>query len=161
DRCAYSDFFLSESRRQNVFAISIYVRLCVLGSLILSITYVPVMCRFLLRKNIVERENFISRFFKNAMYRLFLWTERRKKLTILAFLALIAICGVRFISYGTEFIPKLNEGALYVRATLPNSVSLRESTRLAKEMKDKIRSFEEVKFVLNQVGRPNDGTDPT
>ncbi len=132
-----------------------------LGSLILSITYVPVMCRFLLRKNIVERENFISRFFKNAMYRLFLWTERRKKLTILAFLALIAICGVRFISYGTEFIPKLNEGALYVRATLPNSVSLRESTRLAKEMKDKIRSFEEVKFVLNQVGRPNDGTDPT
>src|SRR5690606_7220587 len=55
-----------------------------LGSLILSITYVPVMCRFLLRKNIVERENFISRFFKNAMYRLFLWTERRKKLTILA-----------------------------------------------------------------------------
>src|SRR5690606_28813294 len=108
-----------------------------------------------------ERENFISRFFKNAMYRLFLWTERRKKLTILAFLALIAICGVRFISYGTEFIPKLNEGALYVRATLPNSVSLRESTRLAKEMKDKIRSFEEVKFVLNQVGRPNDGTDPT
>ncbi|MCC2598228.1 efflux RND transporter permease subunit [Sphingobacterium sp. FBM7-1] len=132
-----------------------------LGSLILSITYVPVMCRFLLRKNIVERENFISRFFKNAMYRLFLWTERRKKLTILAFVALIAICGVRFISYGTEFIPKLNEGALYVRATLPNSVSLRESTRLAKEMKDKIRSFEEVKFVLNQVGRPNDGTDPT
>src|SRR5690554_3255922 len=132
-----------------------------LGSLILSITYVPVMCRFLLRKNIVEGENFISRFFKNAMYRLFLWTERRKKLTILAFLALIAICGVRFISYGTEFIPKLNEGALYVRATLPNSVSLRESTRLAKEMKDKIRSFEEVKFVLNQVGRPNDGTDPT
>src|SRR5690606_13417160 len=53
------------------------------------------------------------------------------------------------------------EGALYVRATLPNSVNLQEATRLAKEMKDKIRGFEEVKFVLNQVGRPNDGTDPT
>ncbi len=62
--------------------------------------------------------------------------------------------------YGTEFIPKLNEGALYVRAT-PNSVNLEESTRLAEEMKKKIRGFEEVKFVLNQVGRPNDGTDPT
>jgi cobalt-zinc-cadmium resistance protein CzcA len=132
-----------------------------LGSLILSITYVPVMCRFLLRKNIVEKENFISRFFKKAMFKLFQWSERRKKLTILGFVALIAICGIRFMNYGTEFIPKLNEGALYVRATLPNSVNLQESTRLAKEMKDKIRGFEEVKFVLNQVGRPNDGTDPT
>lgn len=65
------------------------------------------------------------------------------------------------MNYGTEFIPNLNEGALYVRATLPNSVNLEESTRLANEMKDKIRSFEEVEFVLNQVGRPNDGTDPT
>lgn len=132
-----------------------------LGSLVLSITYVPVMCKVLLRKNIVEKENFISRFFKNTMYKMFLWSERRKRLTIIGFVALIAICGIRFMNYGTEFIPKLNEGALYVRATLPNSVNLKESTRLAKEMKDKIRSFEEVKFVLNQVGRPNDGTDPT
>lgn len=132
-----------------------------LGSLILSITYVPVMCRFLLRKNIVEKENFISRSFKNTMYKLFLWSARRRKLIILGFVALIAICAIRFMSYGTEFIPKLNEGALYVRATLPNSVNLQKSTRLAKEMKNKIRSFKEVKFVLNQVGRPNDGTDPT
>jgi len=132
-----------------------------LGSLILSITYVPVMCKALLRKNIVEKENFISRFFKRTMYKLFLWSERKRKLTILGFIALIAICGIRFMNYGTEFIPKLNEGALYVRATLPNSVNIQESTRLAKEMKDKIRGFEEVKFVLNQVGRPNDGTDPT
>lgn len=132
-----------------------------LGSLILSITYVPVMCKFLLRKNIVEKENFISRFFKKSMYKMFLWSTRRKKLTILGFIALIVICGTRFINYGTEFIPKLNEGALYVRATLPNSVNLQESTRLAKEMNEKIRGFAEVEFVLNQVGRPNDGTDPT
>ncbi|MDO5614739.1 MAG: CusA/CzcA family heavy metal efflux RND transporter [Cruoricaptor ignavus] len=132
-----------------------------LGSLILSITYVPVMCKFLLRKNIKEKENIISRFFKKGMYKIFLWSERRRKLTILGFVALIAICGIRFMGYGTEFIPRLNEGALYVRATLPNSVNLQESTRLAKEMKNKIRGFEEVKFVLNQVGRPNDGTDPT
>src|SRR5690606_39042583 len=110
-----------------------------LGSLILSITYVPVMCSFLLRKNIVEKENFISRFFKNSMYTLFQWSAKHKKATIFGFIALLAVCGVRFMNYGTEFIPKLNEGALYVRATLPNSVNLQESTRLAKEMKDKIR----------------------
>lgn len=132
-----------------------------LGSLILSFTYVPALCRILLRKNIVERENFISRNFKTGMYKLFLWSSAHKKSIIAGFLILLSVCGIGFMNYGSEFIPKLNEGALYVRATLPNSVNLKESTRLAEEMKTKIRSFEEVKFVLNQVGRPNDGTDPT
>lgn len=132
-----------------------------LGSLILSITYVPVMCKVLLRKNIVEKENFISKSFKVSLFKLFQLSEKNRKVTILLFVGLIAVCGIRFMNYGTEFIPKLNEGALYVRATLPNSVNIQESTRLAKEMNNKIREFEEVQFVLNQVGRPNDGTDPT
>lgn len=132
-----------------------------LGSLILSITFVPALCNVMLRRNIVERENKISRFFNNNLYKLFLWTNRKRKLTIFGFIAILAICTTSFMFYGSEFIPKLNEGALYVRATLPNSVNIEESTRLAREMKSKIREFEEVKFVLNQVGRPNDGTDPT
>lgn len=132
-----------------------------LGSLILSITYVPAMCKLMLTRNIAERENVISRFFKNTLYRLFQWSNRHKRSTIGAFLVFLASCLTGFMFMGTEFIPKLNEGALYVRATLPNSVNLQESVRLAKEMKDQIREFKEVKFVLNQVGRPNDGTDPT
>ena len=63
--------------------------------------------------------------------------------------------------WGTEFIPSMNEGAVYVRATLPNSVNLEESVRLTKEMKAKLQSFEEVDFILTQTGRPNDGTDAT
>lgn len=132
-----------------------------LGSLLLSITYVPALCRLMLTKNIREKENVISRFFKKNLFHLFLWSNRRRRIVIIGFIVILAGCAVRFMFYGTEFIPKLNEGALYVRATLPNSVNLEESTRLAEEMKKKIRGFEEVKFVLNQVGRPNDGTDPT
>lgn len=132
-----------------------------LGSLVLSITYVPALCKVLLTKNIVEKENFISRFFRNNLFNLFLWSSKRRKITIFGFATLLTICAVSFLFYGSEFIPKLNEGALYVRATLPNSVNIEESTRLAKEMKAKLRKFEEVKFVLSQVGRPNDGTDPT
>lgn len=132
-----------------------------LGSLLLSITYVPALCRLMLTKNIKEKENVISRFFKNNLFRLFLWSNRRRRMVVIGFAVILAGCAVRFMFYGTEFIPKLNEGALYVRATLPNSVNLEESTRLAEEMKKKVRSFDEVKFVLNQVGRPNDGTDPT
>jgi len=131
------------------------------GSLILSITFVPAMCKVLLKKNIVERENKISRFFTQNLFKLFQWSYRRRKATIVTFIVLVIGCSISFMFYGSEFIPKLNEGALYVRATLPNSVNLDESTKLAKEMKAKLRKFKEVKFVLNQVGRPNDGTDPT
>lgn len=132
-----------------------------LGSLILSITYVPALCKVMLRKNIKEKENVISRFFNKNLFRLFLWSNKRRKATVVGFLGLLTICAVSFVFYGSEFIPNLNEGALYVRATLPNSVNIEESTRLAKEMKNKLREYKEVKFVLNQVGRPNDGTDPT
>ncbi|MBS4040682.1 MAG: efflux RND transporter permease subunit [Flavobacteriales bacterium] len=132
-----------------------------LGSLLLSITYVPALCKVLLKKNIVEKENFISRFFRNNLFKLFLWSNRRRRITLIGFASILTICTVSFLFYGSEFIPKLNEGAIYVRATLPNSVNIEESQRLAKEMKAKLREFEEVKFVLNQVGRPNDGTDPT
>ena len=132
-----------------------------LGSLILSITYVPALCKVLLKKNIVEKENFISRFFRNNLFKLFLWSNRRRRTTMVGFVSILTVCTVAFLFYGTEFIPKLNEGALYVRATLPNSVNLEESVRISKEMKEKIREFEEVKFVLTQTGRPNDGTDPT
>ncbi|MBR9776583.1 MAG: efflux RND transporter permease subunit [Cytophagales bacterium] len=132
-----------------------------LGSLILSITYVPALCKVLLTKNIVEKENIISRFFRNNLYKLFLWSNRKRKATLLGFASILTVCTIGFLFYGTEFIPKLNEGALYVRATLPNSVNLEESVKLSKEMKSKIRAFEEVKFVLTQTGRPNDGTDPT
>lgn len=132
-----------------------------LGSLILSLTYVPAMCKVLLTKNIVEKENKISRFFRENLYKLFKWSSRHKKITIYGFIALLAVCFGRFMFYGSEFIPKLNEGAIYIRATLPNSVNLDESVRLTQEMKAKIRKFDEVKFVLSQTGRPNDGTDPT
>ncbi|HTO38045.1 MAG TPA: CusA/CzcA family heavy metal efflux RND transporter [Brumimicrobium sp.] len=131
------------------------------GSLILSITYVPAMIKLLLKKDIRERENLIARTFQNSMNRLFLFSNRFKRATLSTYIGLLLITGTAFMFYGTEFIPSLNEGALYVRATLPNSVNLEESVRFAQEMKGKIREFDEVEFVLTQTGRPNDGSDPT
>lgn len=132
-----------------------------LGSLLLSITYVPAMCKVLLTRNIMERENPVSGYLKKALFQLYLWSSRRKRTVLVSFSLVLFSSIVGFMNHGTEFIPKLNEGALYVRATLPNSINLKESTRLAEEMKTALREFEEVKFVLNQVGRPNEGSDPT
>lgn len=133
-----------------------------LGSLILSLTYVPAMCKLLFTKNIEEKENFISRLFTNTIYNLFQFSYRYKKPTIGIFLGLLILCGIKFMNYGSEFLPQLNEGAIYVRATLPNSVNLKESTKLTKEMKKLLqKDCNEIDFILTQTGRPNDGTDPT
>ncbi|WP_186758589.1 efflux RND transporter permease subunit [Echinicola salinicaeni] len=132
-----------------------------LGSLILSLTYVPAMCKVMLTKDIVEKDNRITRGSREGLYRLYLWSAKNKKATIAVFGGLLIASIIGFSKHGSEFLPKLNEGAIYARATLPNSISLTESVRITKEMKEKVRSFEEVKFVLTQTGRPNDGTDPT
>ncbi|UYW00321.1 CusA/CzcA family heavy metal efflux RND transporter [Flavobacterium agricola] len=133
-----------------------------LGSLILSLTYVPAMCKLLFTKNIEEKENFITRFFQKNIYNLFQYTFKHKKGTLIVFGIILVICGARFATYGSEFLPKLNEGAIYVRATLPNSINLTESMRLTKEMKTLIQeNCDEIDYIFTQTGRPNDGTDPT
>ncbi|MEO8772918.1 MAG: CusA/CzcA family heavy metal efflux RND transporter [Gelidibacter sp.] len=132
-----------------------------LGSLILSLTYVPAMCKVLLKNGINDRESMVSKFFNVQFFKLFRFTDKHGKATLYAFIGLLVICAVKFHYYGTEFLPKLNEGAIYVRATLPISIHLDESVKLAEEMKQKIRQRDEIKFVLTQTGRPNDGTDPT
>lgn len=131
------------------------------GSLILSITYVPAMIKVLLKRDIRERKNKIAEGVQHAMFVLFSWSTRFRKATLVGFIGLITLCGTAFLFYGTEFIPSLNEGAIYVRATLPNSINLDESVKLSQEMKTEIRKLDEVKFVLTQTGRPNDGSDPT
>ena len=132
-----------------------------LGSLILSLTYVPVMCKILLSKAIREKHNVVSHLFIKWSCWLYEVSARYKRTVIVGFCALFATCLFGFLNHGTEFIPQLNEGAVYIRATLPNSINLKESVRLTKEMKARLRAFEEVKFILSQTGRPNDGTDPT
>lgn len=132
-----------------------------LGSLILSLTYVPVMCKVLLTKPVKEKSNVISRFFINNLFKIYQFSSRYRKGTIIFFCVLLIGCIVRFSFWGTEFIPSMNEGAIYIRATLPNSVNLDESVKITKEMKKKLQQFDEIQFLLSQTGRPNDGTDPT
>lgn len=133
-----------------------------LGSLILSLTYVPAMCKLMFNKGMEEKENIITRFFNRSIYGLYSNALRFKYWTMGIFLGLLSLCVLKFMNYGSEFLPQLNEGAIYIRATLPNSVNLEESTKLTKEMKNMmLDSCQEIDFILTQTGRPNDGTDPT
>lgn len=131
-----------------------------LGALIFTLTLVPVLSSILLNKNVKEKENFFTRFVSRTIERGFNWTFRRKKLTLLIATACFGVTVVSTRWLGTEFLPPLNEGALWVTAELPMSTSLTESVKITNELREKLKKFPEVKSVLSQTGRSNDGTDP-
>ncbi|HEX2848437.1 MAG TPA: CusA/CzcA family heavy metal efflux RND transporter [Chitinophagaceae bacterium] len=131
-----------------------------LGALIYTLTLVPVLCSILLRKNVREKDNFIVRFFNKTVGGAFAWCFRNKRKSLIT---AFAVMGLTFASakfLGTEFLPELNEGALWVTAELPMSTSLTESMKITKTLRSKLMGFEEVNGVLSQTGRSNDGTDP-
>lgn len=132
-----------------------------LGALIFTLTLVPVLSSMLLKKNVREKHNPFLAWVNRAATGLFDRCHAHKRMTI-AVTTLVAAVGLWcFTLLGTEFLPQLNEGSIYIRATLPQSISLDESVKLANQMRRTLASYPEVRQVLSQTGRPNDGTDAT
>jgi len=132
-----------------------------LGALIFTFTFVPAFASVLLDKNVKERRNVFVEFVTRNFMRFYDFCFKARKIVFpIAITALVISLGC-FTILGTEFLPELNEGAIYVRATGPLSTSLGESVKLANEMRSIFLSFDEVKQVMSQTGRPNDGTDAT
>lgn len=131
-----------------------------LGALLFTLTLVPVLSSILLRKNVREKNNRFINFINNSVAKGFGWTFRHKKWSMLLATAFLAITMFSVRWLGTEFLPPLNEGALWVTAELPMSYSQTESVKVAGQIRKELMKFSEVKQVLSQEGRSNDGTDP-
>ena len=132
-----------------------------LGALIFTLTLVPALSSMLLRKNVIEKKNRFLEAVYSVTDRFFAVCQRNsREVVVIALVAMVAGLGC-FSLLGTEFLPEMNEGSIYARATLPSSVSLQESVKLADRFRTILRSFPEVSEVMTQTGRPNDGTDAT
>ena len=131
-----------------------------LGALLFTLTLVPALSSILLRKNVREKHNPIVQFFENGIGKMFRFTYKNKKASILIAVGIMVITFFSSRFLGSEFLPELNEGALWVEAELPMSVSLPEANTISNKMVEVLHKFPEVKQTLSQVGRPNDGTDP-
>jgi heavy metal efflux system protein len=131
-----------------------------LGALIYTLTLVPALASILLRKNVKEKHNFFVEGITKGVGYLFDLTYRFKNISLgLSILALvITLWSAKFL--GSEFLPQLNEGALWVEAELPMSVSLPQAVEISDKMIQILRKFPEVQQVMSQIGRTNDGTDP-
>jgi len=131
-----------------------------LGALLFTLTLVPVLTHLLLNKNVKEKNNPFVNFWNRIVEKGFNWTFKHRIKSLVASLVLLAGTFFSVSFLGTEFLPQLNEGALWITAELPISMSQKESVEMAKVITTDLLKFPEVENVLFQEGRSNDGTDP-
>ncbi len=131
-----------------------------LGALICTLTLLPVLCAFVLHR-VHEPRVRVYEAIRSAYGWLLDVCLRFRWATVLVCLGVLGAALALIPSIGAEFMPHLDEGALWVRATTPYTISFEEATKLSPQIRDILRSFPQVTLVGNELARPDDGTDPT
>jgi len=132
-----------------------------IGSLIVTLTLLPVLCYLLMHSGVRERRNAIFERMRSSYTRGLDHCLARPRGTIAACAVLLLASLLIFVDVGAEFMPHLDEGALWVRATMPSTISFDESAKIVPQIRTIIASFPEVTTVGSEHGRPDDGTDAT
>jgi cobalt-zinc-cadmium resistance protein CzcA len=158
---AYIPIFLLQRVEGRIFAPMAHtVVSALIGSLVFSLTLVPVLASIAYKKSAVHRQSPVLRW-ANAVFLPSLRTALRwPKVVIGVSTAMLLLSGWLLTTLGTEFLPELNEGALYLTFTLPSNISLNEGRRMVPTLSAVIETFPEVESYSSQLGRPEDGTDP-
>ncbi len=131
------------------------------GSLICTLTLLPVLCAYFLRRHVHEpRVHFYERF-RDVYGWLLDKCLRHRLVTVVVCFAIFGASLSLIPAIGAEFMPHLDEGALWVRATTSSTISFDEATKLSPQIRTILEGFPQVTIVANELGRPDDGTDPT
>jgi heavy metal efflux system protein len=132
-----------------------------LGALLMTFTLVPVLCYFALKKPKPMRESPLVTWAQRAFDPAIRFGMNNVAAVLIAAVGALVATGILLPRLGSEFLPALNEGALYVTFTLPGNMSLSEGRKLTPKLKSLLERTPEVTEVLSQLGRPEDGTDAT
>ena len=130
-----------------------------LGALITTLTLVPVLISILLKKNVHEKHNPFLHFLTKVMLGGFILAFKNKKLVVITSMIVMMVGLFSYKYLGTEFLPELNEGSIWLRVQMPYSVSLNKSVDVSTQVRQIVLTFPEVKYAVSQTGRPDDGTD--
>ncbi|MCE5232472.1 MAG: CusA/CzcA family heavy metal efflux RND transporter [Mizugakiibacter sp.] len=131
------------------------------GSLIVTLTLLPVLCALFMRKGVRERRNAI---FEKTRTFYAKWLGKSLARPWPATIIPAILLGLSLLlvpAIGAEFMPHLDEGSLWVRATMPYTISFDEAAKITPQIRDVLRSFPVVTTVASELGRPDDGTDAT
>jgi len=145
-----------------IFApMSITYGFALLGALLMAFTIAPLLCSILLAGPIQEEDTRAVRFVRRLYSPLLKWALRYQLIVVGFSLALLVMALIALQFLGGEFMPALEEGNLWVRATMPVDIAFEQASRLATEVRGIFHEVPEVTGVVSQLGRPDDGTDPT
>jgi heavy metal efflux system protein len=161
---AYVPIFTLQSVEGRLFKPMAWtVSFALLGALIFSIVIAPVLALWQFHDGVREWRNPVMEFLRTKYKSSLQWAIERRKLTVTGGAVVLAAALFLIVSgvIGSEFLPHLDEGAIWARGTLAPSTGPSEGTRLMNQARIKLASFPEVKQVVSQVGRPDDGTDDT
>lgn len=130
-----------------------------LGSLITTLTLVPVLISIMFKKNVREKHNPIVHFLTKFMLGGFVWTFKHKRLIVISAMVVMFLGIFSFKYLGSEFLPELDEGSIWLRIQSNYSASLETGVEISQKARKIIMQFPEVKYCVSQTGRPDDGTD--
>ena len=158
---AHIPIFTLQRHEGRIFAPMAYsVVSALIGALILSLTLVPLLCALMLKRKLPEKENFLVHGAKQLYEPALGWALGHRRFVLGASVISLALSLALLPRLGTEFLPELNEGAVWVNVNYPTSVSVTEAQELSRRVRQAIRKFPEVVSVTSKAGRPEDGTDP-
>ncbi|TAI63642.1 CusA/CzcA family heavy metal efflux RND transporter [Bradyrhizobium sp. Leo170] len=129
------------------------------GGLLATFTITPALSAIILPAHIEETETWIVRQLNRIYLPVLNWAIANRRVVMAGAVALVFLTALSVRLLGLEFLPKLEEGNLWIRATLPPTISLQEGNAYVNEMRRMIRARPEVESVVSQHGRPDDGTD--
>jgi len=132
-----------------------------IGALILTLTIVPVVASLWFKSGVKDRENPVFGWIRRVYEILLGGCLRFPKLTLLTSLLIFGASLLLIAGIGGEFLPHLDEGALWVRATMPYTISFEDSSAFAPKVMAILKTYPQVTVVGSELGRPDDGTDPT
>jgi heavy metal efflux system protein len=158
---AHLPIFTMQRHEGKIFAPMAYsVVAALITSLILSLTLVPFLSKIAFRKHVPHEETRLMLWCAAKYEPALKWVLAHTRSVLLTAVAALAITAALVPQLGTEFLPELNEGSIWINITLPTSVSVDEAKGELRKLRRTIADFPEVNAVISKGGRPEDGTDP-
>ena len=136
------------------------ISLAVIGSLLLTLTVIPVLSSLVFRRPPSARESPLLRLMRRPYKAALGWCLRRPLVPVLCAGGGLMVAVFVFAILGKEFLPELDEGDLWVRAQFPTGISVEGVRPYTREIRERLLKFPEVRVIVSQLGAPDDGTDP-
>ena len=158
---AHIPIFALQRHEGRIFQpMALSVTTALVGSLIFSLTLVPLLTYWMLRKKLPHGDNKVVASAKSFYKPILAWALVNRSKVVAISLSLFAVAILAASRLGSEFLPELNEGTIWVNVRLPSSVSNAEATRVLHDVRKALLKVPEVRTTVSKAGQPEDGTDP-